>query len=326
MDPPPIPKMNIFSKLINPKKNDYQSKLNTEIELYEKIFDHNLSQSVPPSWDKVEKYFADILELKCGVRNLYEYVEKHVVKNKLKKVKILGLGSGACGNELDGIIPLLTKHNIAVELSCLDINQHALDIAQAEALKRGVKFIPLVKDINSYNIKKNTYDVIVAYASLHHFMKLNRLCKQINNGLKKNGVLVTVDIPTQNGYLMWPETYDVVCNLWKIIPPQFKLDHTGFSKPTHVEFFPNIDYSKDSFECVNSKDVIPSLRKNLKEVVFVPAMSICRRFFDTKFGPNYDFSKSLDNSIFTFITMLDSYYLEKNILKPETFFGAYLKK
>lgn len=308
------------------KSNDYDSKMAMEIAHYEKIFDHSLAQSVPPSWDKVEAHFADILESKIGVRNLYDYVERHVLKNKSKKIKILGLGSGSCGNELDGIIPLLLKHNIKVELSCLDINEHALNIANIEAQKRGVKFTPLVKDINTYNISHESYDVIVAYASLHHFVKLDRLCKQINLALKKNGVFVTVDIPTQNGYLMWPETHKIVNDIWQILPPKFKIDHTGFATPKHVDTFPNIDYSISSFECVNSEAVIPALNKNLKCVAFVGALSISRRFFDTKFGPNYDFNDKLDNSIFSFITQLDDYYIEKNILKPETFFGAYQKK
>lgn len=325
MDSPPISKMNIL-KIFSKISPDYQSKMSTEIAIYEKVFDQTLSQNVPQAWNLVEIYFADILESKIGVRNLYEYVERYVQKQKLKKIKILGLGSGACGNELDGIFPLLDKHNINVELHCVDINRHALGIAKAEAKKRGIKFTSIVKDINNYNIKPKSYDVIVAYAALHHFVNLDRVTKQINNGLTKLGIFVTVDIPTKNGYLMWPETYKVINNIWDLLPPKYKIDHTGYSKPKHIKTFPNIDYSRNSFECIRSEDIIPALRKNLKEEVFVPAMSITRRFFDTKFGPNYNFDLKLDKVIFSFITELDSYYTRKNILKPETFFGAYTKK
>ena len=52
---------------------------------------------------------------------------------------------------------------------------------------------------------------------------------------------------------------------------------------------------------------------------------IARRFFDTKFGPNYDLREPLDLAIFNFIMQFDRYYLAAEILEPETFFGAYEK-
>lgn len=313
-------------KLPRPTTSDYDSKMKTEISLYEKIFDNNLTQAVPPVWNEVEKCFADTLESAIGVRNLYQYVERHVLSTRQKNIKILGLGSGACGNELDGIIPLLQKHSISVDLYCVDINQHALDLALSEANKRGVRFTPIISDINTISFESNSYDIIVAYASLHHFIELGRLAQQISKALTKNGVFVTVDIPTKNGYLMWPETYNIVCDLWGVIPPQFKIDHTGFSHPKYVEKYPNIDYSTNSFECINSEAILPALKKHLNCLSYVPAMSLTRRFFDTKFGPNYDLRNPLDKSTFAFITQLDCYYVSKNILKPETFFGAYQKK
>lgn len=72
--------------------------------------------------------------------------------------------------------------------------------------------------------------------------------------------------------------------------------------------------------------IFPALKKHLREIHFVPGFSIARRFFDTKFGPNYDLQQPLDRSIFEFLMQLDEYYLEKHLLKPETFFGAYSRR
>lgn len=89
--------------------------------------------------------------------------------------------------------------------------------------------------------------------------------------------------------------------------------------------FPDVDYSVGSFECTNSEAILPALRKNLKEIVFVPAHGVTRRFFDTKFGPNYKMKRMLDRAIFEVITDIDDLLVNSGVLKPETFFGVYRK-
>lgn len=283
-----------------------------------------MAQEVPPIWDKVEEHLADQIEAVTGVRNLYEYVARHV--RGRKSVDLLGLGSGACGNELDGIAPLLRRDGCELTLSCVDVNAKVLEQAGQAATERGVRFRPVVQDINRMSLGQSQYDVIVAYASLHHFLEQDHVAREVNRALRPDGIFVTVDIPTRNGYLMWDETLEVVNALWRVIPRKYKLDHTGFAVPTFVTTYANIDYSKNTFECINSEAILPALRRHLREVAFVPALSLARRFFDTKFGPNYDLREPLDLAIFRFVMELDRYYIASGILKPETFFGAYEKK
>ena len=279
--------------------NDYSAKMKNEIRHYEKIFKNRMSQEVPPVWLKVEKYFADCIEKVTGVCNLYQYVARHV-KGK-SAVSILGLGSGTCGNELDGIAPLLKQQGCTINLTCLDINEAILDQALIESEKRGVHFIPMVQDVNKIKLDFEEYDIIVAYASLHHFIELEHIAKEINKSLKKDGIFVTVDIPTRNGYKMWDNTYEVVKSIWRVLPPKYKITQSGFFGSAFEEEFKNIDYSVNSFECINSEAILPALRKHLKEIHFVPSLSIARRFFDTKFGYNYDLTDAMDLSIFDFI-------------------------
>ncbi len=309
--------------MFNKQYDDYEKRVKEEIAHYKKVFKGRMCQEVPPVWNKVEEHFADNIQEITGVRNLYEYVARHV-KTKTK-VSVLGLGSGACGNELDGILPLLRQQGCEMELTCLDINEGILKQAQEEASKRNVKFEAMQADINKIKLPHEKYDVIVAYAALHHFIELGYIAKEIKKSLKDDGIFVTVDIPTRNGYRMWEETYNMVNSIWFSLPPKFKMDYTGYSEPTFVERYENIDYSRNSFECINSEAILPALRKNLKEVHFVPSLAFARRFFDTKFGPNYNLELQLDKSIFDYIIQLDYYYIKNDILKPETFFGAYAK-
>jgi len=304
--------------------SDYKDRIRREIQHYQEVFKGRMSQEVPPVWLKVEKRFSDAIEEITGVRNLYQYVARHV-KGK-ERVSLLGLGSGACGNELEGIAPLLREQNCQMELTCIDINETILVQAEVEAKKRGVKFYKIVQDINRMELEPNSYDVIVAYSALHHFIELDRIAYMINFALRHDGIFVTVDIPTRNGYKMWDETFDIVNALWKVLPEKFKIAHTGYPEPRYLPIYENIDYSKNSFECINSEAILPALRTHMKEVHFVPSLSIARRFFDTRFGPNYDLNLNLDHSIFEFIMGLDDYYIKMGHLRPETFLGAYAKK
>lgn len=302
----------------------YGARMETEIEHYKEIFKDGLFQKVPPVWNEVEAVFSKKIKKMTGVAGLPEYVARYV-KGK-KKIRVLSLGSGSCGVELELMAPILKKQGTEMILTSADINQQILDQAGAEAKKRKIKFEGIVQDINNLSLEENKYDVIMAFAALHHFENLDLVTKQINKGLKPRGIFVTVDIPTRNGYLLWDETKEVVDNIWKILPTKFKFDHTAHAEITYMDKFPDVNYAKNSFECANSEAIMPALAKNLTEIDYVPSMTLARRFFDTKFGPNFDLRKKLDKSLFDFIMNLDEYYLENNILKAETFFGAYKKK
>jgi len=200
---------------------DYNRRIKNEILQWEKEFKGRMYGQAPAIWNKVEERFADAIEAATGVRNLYQYVARHV-KDK-KYVYVLGLGSGACGNELDGIAPLLKQQSCEMDLTCIDINRKILEQASVEASKRGINFKRIVQDINKIELEPNTYDVIVAYSALHHFIELDRIASVINSVLRLDGIFVTVDIPTRNGYLMWDETYEIVSGYLRYYHQNLKL-------------------------------------------------------------------------------------------------------
>jgi 2-polyprenyl-3-methyl-5-hydroxy-6-metoxy-1,4-benzoquinol methylase len=306
------------------KKPSYSDRVANEIKHYKQIFKNGLFQEVPPIWNEVERKFSDYIEQATGVRGLSEYVAR-ATKGR-KTLKVLSLGSGACGVELLALAPRLAEQGCTIELTSADINGDVIAQAQEEAQKRGVAFVGLTQDINKLKLKPNTYDVIMAYAALHHFENISHVAKEINKALKPKGMFVTVDIPSRNGYLLWDETKVILDKLWKIMPAKYKWDHTVTKIPIYMASFPNVDYSINSFECSNSEAIIPALRKHMRETVFVPAFAMVRRFFDTKFGPNYDLRRDWDRNFFAFVTEMDHALVTSGKLQPETFFGVYSKK
>lgn len=303
---------------------EYARHIQEEIKFYKKVYTKSLFQEVPESWNKLGPYFNGLIKDKTGEESMTRYILKQV-KHK-KRIKLYSIGAGAGGIEIEDLFPLFKKNGISCHFTLTDINKENLERAKTAGSKKGMKIEIQVSDSNKIKLPLEMYDVIFAASSLHHLVDLDYVTKEINKGLKKDGWFVTGDICTRNGFLLWEDTVPIINALWSALPPKFKISMTAHAEPTYMDKFPDRDLAKDSFECIRSQEVVPALRRNLNEVDFVPMTSLVRRFFDTQFGPNYDLSKPLDRSIFECIIELDKYYLDNNILKPETFFGAYRKR
>ncbi|KKU46039.1 MAG: Methyltransferase type 12, partial [Microgenomates group bacterium GW2011_GWC2_46_7] len=204
------------------KKPSYSDRVANEIKHYKQIFKHGLFQEVPSIWNEVERKFGDKIEAKIGVRGLPEYIAKEL--KGCKTAKVLSLGSGACGVELLAIAPRLTEQGCTIELTSVDINGDVISQAEREAKRRGVKFVGMTQDINELKLKPNEYDVIMAYAALHHFEKIDHVAREINKALKSKGIFVTVDISSRNGYKLWDEAKGLIGAIWKVLPAKYKWD------------------------------------------------------------------------------------------------------
>ena len=304
-----------------PPDSSYQSKFLQEIKNFESLYkseeaQKNLTFETPKICDNVNIFLYYKISKATNAEGVIGYIADYC--NRLaSKVRILTLGSGPCHLEINNLAPSL---KVNYELIAVDINETLCRLAKDKAEEKGIPFSYLIQDANRLSLNSNFFDVIIVFSSLHHFLELDHITNEINKGLRKDGIFVTVDIPTRNGYRLWEETRIVVNGIMKALPAEFRLNH--YTNQTDEEYIDN-DLSENSFECINSEMIIPCLRKNLKEVIFVPALCIARRFFDNMYGFNFDRHPDFGNAFQEFIFKLDEYYLEKGLLKPETFFGIY---
>jgi hypothetical protein len=158
---------------------------------------------------------------------------------------------------------------------------------------------------------------------LHRVMGLEALADQIELGLRRGGTLVAVELAARNDYRMWPETRQIAHSLWATLPAKYRLNHTAHGTPLIDDEIwepePRNNRGLDS----RSEDVLPVLNGRFSREHYVPYFSLCRRFFDTMYGPNYDLREPLDLAIFNWIWQLDIHYLAAERLRPETFFAVY---
>lgn len=299
---------------------EYEEHVRGEIEHYGSIFKEGsgretLLQPVPPSWVEVESRAAALLRRSTG-----QYATGHVI-NRLQHhsgVRMLSLGSGPGGVEIG-----FAKSAPLAQIVCIDLNPELLELGRLRAQESGLNVTFKEADLNTVELPQTEFDLVFCHASLHHVIELERLAEQIKRCLRPGGELIIVDIVTRNGYQMWDETREVVEALWKTLPSKFRLNHTGYAQPQIDDEIWEADTSENSMECIRSEDILQVLQTTFTTELYVPYFSLCRRFFDTMYGPNYDLEVPLDRALLDTIWELDLYYLDKKVLRPETFFGIY---
>jgi ubiquinone/menaquinone biosynthesis C-methylase UbiE len=303
-----------------PGSEAYRKQIREEIDHYTDIFKdetarQTLVQTVPPSWTEVEVRTTALVRAATGAE-----MADHVLSRLYARpgMRLLSLGAGSGGIEL-GFAQAAPEATIV----CLDVNPNLIQLGRDQARERGLAVTFEEADLNTATLPRAEFDIVFCHASLHHLSELEHIMAQIGHTLRLGGELITVDVITDQGYRMRPETRTIVQDLWRTLPKQYRINHTAYGEPRYDAQIWEADTSASGMECVRSQDILPLLERSFAVTHFVPYHSISRRFFDTMYGPNYDLDRPLDRAIFDWIWELDQHYLTAHQLRPETFFGVY---
>ena len=306
--------------------NNHQQRVEAELANFKSEFlekSQNGPVNTPAVWPWVERVIAQKIQAATGQPNGIRFVIHEL--NKRSNPRFLSLGAGTCALETQRILPHLDyPQNCTLE--CIDLNADIMELGRQGAEQTGTHFIATAMDINQIHLEPNSYDIILVWAALHHFVELYHIAAEINQGLKPDGLFITMDICSRNGFLLWSETEKVVNRFWQELPERYRYAHTLGPEPVLCDTYPNVDCAQSGFECIRSEEIIPALSEHLDLIHFVPAHALARRFFDTMFGPNFDLQRTFDLSFFLKIILYDELALSRLELQPETFFGVYQKK
>ena len=131
-----------------------------------------------------------------------------------RKVEVLSLGSGYCGNELE----MARGMRVPYRITCTDINPVLFERARAvaEADRLSLEFAEA--DLNFLKVEAGRYDLIFAHASLHHVINVERLFDQMTRGLAPGGLLHLVEVVGKNRKLIWDESERYANALLDLLP------------------------------------------------------------------------------------------------------------
>jgi ubiquinone/menaquinone biosynthesis C-methylase UbiE len=230
---------------------------------------------------------------------------------------MLSLGCGAGGVEM-----VIAQNAPHAEYVCLDINGDLFERACEQAREQGLRFEFRTTDLNrgSYG---GPFDLVMCHASLHHLVELEHVMGGIERCLAPDGQLLVIDVNTPNGFRMADPTRKAASVVFAALPERFRWNHTAYRSKWLDEKLYQPAAMMEGMECQRSADVLPLLRKHFAELSFVPYFGLCRRFFDTMYGPNYDLSRPLDRAIVEWIWELDCESVDCGALPPESFLGVY---
>jgi ubiquinone/menaquinone biosynthesis C-methylase UbiE len=296
----------------------YDDHVRAEIEHYTRQFESGrarqaLVTDVPQAWVEAENRATSLVVAQTG-GHLYQ----HILGRLGPGSRVLSLGCGAGGNEIT-----IAQSVPDLELVGLDINPDVLRLGRERAGELGLSVTFEEADLNTVVLPRQEFDLVVCIASLHHVLELEHVTDQAKRCLRPGGALVSVDVITDNGYRMWPETRAVVRPIFATLPARFRLNHTAYGEPRLDEEIWEQDTSELGMECIRSADIMPVLEQAFAVEHFVPYFTISRRFLDTMYGPNYELDEPLDLALLNWIWELDCHYLRTGLLRPETFFGVF---
>jgi ubiquinone/menaquinone biosynthesis C-methylase UbiE len=313
-------------------KNDldakHQARIAEEIMHHLRAYDEDaghrtLMQSNSPGWRFMEGQAWRLIRAMNEGRGPYSEVAAYQVE-RCGGGRVLSVGSGTGEQEI-GIARSLEQSGTPYEITCLDLNSDLIARGRDRANADGLHMIFKVEDVDYVRLGDKEFDVILCFSSLHRLVNLEHVFHEMKRSLKASGELVVVDIIVRNGFLMWDETYQIVQDIWKLLPEQFKMNFTAGAKLHFDLEYPHFNQGLESMEYVRSEDIVPLLDQYFARKLYVPYFSIARRLCGTMYGPCYDLSRDLDKSIVTMIWQLDVYFLECGKLAPETFLGIYTK-
>lgn len=304
---------------LTPGSAEYQEHVREEIEHYGRLYQdetarRRLMQTVPSAWSSLESRAASLIRSATGMTP-----DEHVVSRLRRgKNRMLSLGSGPGGVEI-GFAQQVSDARIV----CIDLNPDLLELGRVRSRDLGLDIEFQAGDLNTLILPEAEFDLVWCHASLHHVLELEHLSAQIRRSLRPGGELIIVDVITANGYRMWPDTRPIVQALFATLPPIYRTNHTAYGTPAIDAAIWESDTSTHGMECVRSEDIVAALDREFSRNHWVPYFALCRRFFDTMYGPNYDLERPLDRAIVECFWQLDRHYLESQLLRPETFFGIY---
>jgi SAM-dependent methyltransferase len=146
----------------------------------------------------------------------WDEVARHA--NLHERPRILSLGCGHGGMELQVARRLKKPH----ELIAVDLNPAIFDDALARAKAEGLNVRFRCVDLNFIEIQPNSFDVIYAYASIHHVLNLEHLFSTLQRGLAKNGSLVILDIIGKTQVVFWKENVEFAAEQVRTMPLRYK--------------------------------------------------------------------------------------------------------
>jgi SAM-dependent methyltransferase len=301
-------------------KNDYQSKIDAEIEHYKDVgnvhdlpaifhyWSHNNLRPLllEAGFQDIDHFFAD---------NLYS-----AAADAPAPFRYVSIGSGNCDLEIRVAKILKDKGLEDFTIECLEINPHMLgrgkELAEAENVESHILFKEA--DFNSW-VPSELYAGVMANHSLHHVTNLEGLFGAVKASLRWSGKFVVSDMIGRNGHQRWPEALEEVQEFWHELPNSYKYNQ---QIKRYEPQYDNWDCSSEGFEGIRAQDILPLLAERFDFELFIGFLNVASVFIDRGFGHNFDADAEWDRTFIDKVHAVDEDGFQSGKLKPTQMFAV----
>ena len=227
-------------------------------------------------------------------------------------IRILSLGSGYCGMELELAKGLASNYSI----TCTDVNEVLFEEAKRRAQQDNLSMVFRMEDLNFIRIPEQEFDLIVAHASLHHVINLEHLFDQIAKGLTPRGIFHLVEVTGMNRKLIWDENERFANALLDLVPARITRNlRLG------------ITFETEGMEGVRQQE-IPELLHQRFQPLFELRHGAFIRFICThpELGKYFDPADDEARRYLDFLIDCDEVAVKRKVLRPLELWGVYRVK
>lgn len=297
------------------EENEKHRRIENQIAQYASVEDmHSSLGSINEYWKKEcqSMRFRDATKTKNHIDLYAKAISQGLSESNSNAIASLGSGDGAVEVE------------VAKEIEKLGFNEYEfhffeLSPIQNERAKKRIRdenlsgiFKTLESDLNNW-VPTQKYAGIMAHHSLHHFLELENLFGKVKSALSVGGSFVSFDVIGRNGHMRWPETYDFVNMLFKMLPKN-KRKHQVLQYIS--DEFQDHDCSTDGFEGIRAQDILKLLNQNFHFHTFFAWGGIIDVFTGRAYGGNFDAANEEDQRFISFVDELNEILIENGTIKP----------
>jgi tRNA (mo5U34)-methyltransferase len=235
--------------------------------------------------------------------------------SRISEPRILSLGCGYGGHELKIARSLKSPY----EIIAVDLNPDIFTRARAEAAAQdlNIRFLPV--DINYMELKADSFDLVIAIASLHHILNLEHVFHQIYESLKPGGRLIVQDVIGQTQVLFWKNNIEFAIDLLRKMPAKYSAD---ISIPLYSE-----PSTQVGMEGIRQEEIEPLLRRHFIPIKMFKYGSFMRMIcthpeLGKRLNPDIEADRQYLLSIFE----LDVRQVEEGKLRPTEMLAVYEKR
>jgi 2-polyprenyl-3-methyl-5-hydroxy-6-metoxy-1,4-benzoquinol methylase len=219
----------------------------------------------------------------------------------------LGCGSGRAERNL-------AKHGICKHIHGIDVSHDAIGEACRLAAEEGLAITYSVGDLNSPDLGRQRYDLVITQTCLHHVLELENLANAIVSCLRPNGLLWIDDFIGETQFQWLDARLTVANNVLAILPEQYRYSRMTKRPITRIERrSPGTLVSP--FESIRSGEIVPIFNDRFDTLVKAEQNAIMQLICPVGTRENYVGSED-GTALFECLLLLDQTLINTNALPP----------